>query len=204
MYIPAIYQQHDFAEIKAFIAANSFAILVSTQDGKPQATHIPLLLSTDAEGNEVLAGHISKANPQCKIFETANDVMVIFSGPHAYISSSWYDHANVPTWNYIAVHIYGSLKIVDSETLLKDLKMLVNKYEAASAKPVSVETMPEKMVSREMRGIFGFHITINEIQAAYKLSQNRDDQNHTTITNELDKIGDAQSAAVATEMRKQR
>lgn len=203
MYIAPINQAHDLDEIKAFIAANGFAILVST-DGKTQATHIPLLLTTDADGKEVLAGHISKANPQSKIFETASDVLVIFSGPHAYISSSWYDHANVPTWNYIAIHIYGSLKIVDNATLLNDLTALVHKYEAASAKPVSIETMPEKMVSREMRGIIGFHISIDEIQAAHKLSQNRDDKNHTNITNELDKTSDPQAAAVAAAMRKNR
>jgi transcriptional regulator len=202
MYISTIYQNHDQAEIKAFIAANSFGLLINTVAGRPYATHIPLLLTTNAAGEEVLAGHISKANSQWKTFVEPSEVLVVFSGPHTYISSSWYDHANVPTWNYIAIHIYGSLQIVDETTLRNDLRSLVNKHEAASAKPVVMgsDDLPEKMVTREMRGIIGFHIKINEIQAAYKLSQNRDDHNHTNIISELHKTGDAQAAAVADAM----
>jgi transcriptional regulator len=204
MYIPAIYENHDLDAVRAFIVANSFAILVNTTDGKPHATHIPLLLTTDADGNEVLSGHISKANPQWKIFEKSEDVLLIFSGAHAYISSSWYDHPNVPTWNYIAVHIYGKLRIVDAETVYNDLAKLVNHYEKASENPVSVATIGEQMVRREMRGVVGFHITINEIQAAQKLSQNRDDHNHTNIINALTQQNEPNAAGIAEEMRKMR
>ena len=204
MYISPINENHDRDDIRAFMVANSFATLVNTIDGKPHATHIPLLLTTDAGGNEVLSGHISKANPQWKIFEKSDEVLVIFSGAHAYISSSWYDHPNVPTWNYIAVHIYGTLRIVDAETVYNDLQKLVNHYEKTSENPVSVESMGEKMVRREMRGIVGFHIKINEIQAARKLSQNRDDHNHTEIIKALEKQNEPNAAGIAEEMRKER
>src|SRR6187402_3094913 len=107
MYIPREYKNEDLASVKEFIQSNGFAILVSEAEGKPWATHLPLVLDTNSEGKDILFGHISKANKQWKDFDPDKEVLAIFSGPHAYISSSWYDHVNVPTWNYLAVHIYG-------------------------------------------------------------------------------------------------
>src|SRR5688500_16920562 len=131
-------------------------------------------------------------------------MLVIFNGTHAYISSSWYDHENVPTWNYIAVHVYGTIKIIEGEKLLQALKNLVDRYEQKSANPVSVEKMSEKFLSREIKGIIGFEIEIEEIHSAYKLSQNRDEKNHTNIINELEKRDDSHSAAIAEEMKKRK
>lgn len=127
--------------------------------------------------------------------------MAVFTGPHSYISSSWYDHENVPTWNYIAVHVYGKIKIVDYETAVEQLKKLVDKYEMNSENPVRVEDLSAKTM-REAKGIFGFEIEIEEIQAAKKLSQNRDDFNYKNIISELEKTKNAQSIAVAKEMSK--
>jgi transcriptional regulator len=204
MYIAPINKNDNLDEIKAFIKANGFGMLINTIEGRPHATHIPLYLGKNSAGEDILSGHISKANPQWKVFGEANEVLVVFSGEHSYISSSWYDHSNVSTWNYIAVHIYGTLRVVEGEELLQDLKNLTNKYEANSVKPVTVESMDAKIVAREMRGIVGFHIKINEIQAAYKLSQNRDDSNHANIITELEKTGEDQSIKIAAAMRKNR
>jgi transcriptional regulator len=204
MYIAPINKNDNLDEVKDFIKTNGFGLLINTIEGRPHATHIPLMLGNNASGEDILSGHISKANPQWKVFEAANEVLVVFSGEHSYISSSWYDHSNVSTWNYIAVHIYGTLRVIEGEELLQDLKNLTNKYEANVEKPVTVESMGAKVVAREMRGIVGFQIKINEIQAAYKLSQNRDDHNHANIIKELEKTGDDQSVKIATAMRKNR
>ena len=138
MFVPKYAQNNDAAEIKEFIKQNGFGILISQSSQKLMATHIPLEFSQD---ESKLLGHISKANPQWKKFESDSEVLAIFSGPHAYISSSWYDHENVPTWNYIAAHVYGSIRIIEGDELYEALKHLVAKYEAASAHPVSMETM---------------------------------------------------------------
>ncbi|MDO9185999.1 MAG: FMN-binding negative transcriptional regulator [Bacteroidia bacterium] len=202
MYIPACFKNNDLNEVRDFLNKSSFGILVSQQDSKFLATHIPLELDKDENGKDILVGHISKGNPQWKNFTNDSQILAIFSGAHSYISSSWYDHENVPTWNYIAVHIYGKIKIIEGEKLINALKKLVDKYEANSDKPVAVEKMSEKFISKEIKGIVGFEIEINEIQSAYKLSQNRDARNHKNIISELDKKGDCNSRIIADEMKK--
>ena len=201
MYIPHYFRNNNIAEVKDFIKQNSFAILINNSGNQIYATHIPLVLGQDDKGNDTLTGHISRANPQLKNFKENSEVLVIFNGPHTYISSSWYDHENVPTWNYIAVHITGKLKIIEGEKLMSSLKSLVNKYEANSEHPVSVEKISPKLLEENLRGIIGFEIAITDIQAAYKLSQNRDEKNQAAIINQLEK-GDNDARAVAEKMKK--
>jgi len=201
MYTPQIYKNENQEEIRAFLKENSFGILINQTKGKLCATHIPIELELNSEGKEILQGHISKVNPQAEGFAENDQVLAVFTGPHSYISSSWYDHENVPTWNYIAVHVYGKIKIVDYETAVEQLKKLVDKYEVNSENPVRVEDLSAKTM-REAKGIFGFEIEIEEIQAAKKLSQNRDDLNYKNIISELEKTKNAQSIAVAKEMSK--
>ena len=160
------------------------------------------MLDKNQAGKDVLHGHISKGNPQWKNFAHNTQVLAIFSGAHSYISSSWYNHENVPTWNYIAVHIYGTIKIIEGEYLLQTLKKLVDKYETASEHPVSVDAMSPKFLNKELRGIVGFEIEIDSIEAAYKLSQNRDELNHAHIIAQLQQKGDIQSLNIAHEMMK--
>jgi transcriptional regulator len=203
MYIPDLYKNENVDEIRDFLRSNSFGILISTVDGKPWATHIPLELDTNADGQEILHGHISRENPQWKNWSPDEKVLAVFSGPHAYISSSWYDHENVPTWNYIAVHVYGTVKILEGDAVVAQLKKLVDKYEARSANPVRVENLSEKTMM-EARGIVVFEIVIDEIQATRKMSQNRDEKNYKNIIGELEKTGNPDAAAVASEMSKRR
>jgi len=199
MYTPDLYKNEDPESIRAFLKENSFGILINQTNGKLCATHIPIELEINAEGKEILQGHISKLNPQAEGFRENEQGGAVFSGPHSYISSSWYDHENVPTWNYIAVHVYGKIKIVDEATSIEQLKKLVDKYESGSENPVRVEDLSSKTM-REARGIFGFEIEINEIQATKKLSQNRDDPNYKNIISQLEKTENPQSIAVAKEM----
>jgi len=97
MYIPDDQKNENLYEIKSFLRENSFGILVSQLNGKPWATHIPLELEVDSDGNDVLTAHIAKANPQWKEFDQNEEVLCIFNGPHAYVSSSWYKEEEVPT-----------------------------------------------------------------------------------------------------------
>ncbi len=197
MYIPAHAKNENEEELIDFIRKNGFGIVVSTVEGKLWATHVPLIL----DGNK-LHGHISRGNKQWRELPEGEEVMVIFQGTHAYVSSSWYDHENVPTWNYIAVHAYGKARMLSEEKLIESLRQLTNKYEKDSAHPVSVDTMSHKFFHGELRGTIGFEITIDRLEASYKLSQNRDEKNHTTIIAELDKRGDENSVGIANEMRK--
>lgn len=201
MYTPEIYKNENQEEIKKFLQENSFGILINQSNGKLCATHIPLELEINKEGEDILYGHISKENPQWKGFTDNDQVLAIFSGPHSYISSSWYDHENVPTWNYIAVHVYGKIKIIEGEGVIESLKKLVDKYEQNSKKPIRIEDLSQKTMLQS-RGIVAFEIEITEIQATRKMSQNRDDTNYQNIITELEKINTDQSIATAKEMKK--
>ena len=199
MYIPHYYKNENVEEIKEFLAQHSFGILINQLDGKPWATHTPLELDKDSEGNDILVGHIAKANPQWRAFDPESKVLCIFNGPHAYISSSWYQEEEVPTWNYIAVHIYGTLKILSEEETMSFLHKLVDKYEKDSDSPISLHDMSPQTL-RQVKGVVGFTIKIEEIQAAYKLSQTRS-QDHGRILEELGNRKDAGSQLIAKNMR---
>ncbi len=203
MYIPDLYLNENKIEINNFIKQNGFAILINQVNQKLWAVHIPLYLIEKKDGKMILEGHIAKENPMWQSFENNLEVLAIFSGPHTYISSSWYDHENVPTWNYTAVHVYGTIKIVDEVAAIAGLTRLVDKYEQISKCPVSVENFSKKTMM-QVRGIVAFEIEINDIQAVKKMSQNRDDKNHQNIINELENTNDTQAIAVAKEMRQNR
>lgn len=144
MFIPEHYKNTDTKEIYDFLKNNSFGILINIIEGKPWGTHIPLELSKNSEDKDILVGHIAKANLQSKNLVDGDEVLCIFNGPHSYISSSWYKEEEVPTWNYIAVHAYGTIKIQTSEELLQSLHELVDKYEQQSEHPISLNDMSKK------------------------------------------------------------
>ncbi len=199
MYIPEQYKNENISEVRNFLTENSFGILVSQVNGKPWATHIPLELDLDDEGNDILVSHIAKANPQWKQFSEATEVLCIFNGPHSYVSSSWYKDEEVPTWNYIAVHVYGTLTIIDEQAVIASMHKLVDKYEQHSECPVSINNLSSKTM-RQVKGVVGFEIKITEIQAAKKLSQGRE-HDHPRIMEELEKRG-PDAIAISTEMKK--
>ena len=202
MYIPELYRNENQEDIQNFIHENGFGILANQTDGKLWATHIPLLLE-EKNGKQILVGHVSRENPQAERFKTNDDALVIFSGAHTYIPSSWYDHENVPTWNYLAVHVYGKVKLHSLEESIEALKRLVNKYEAKSEKPLRIEDLSKKTML-QAHGIVSFEIEITAVEAKKKLSQNRDDKNYQTIISKLENSNDNQAIAVAEEMKKNR
>ncbi len=201
MYIPDRFNNEDMTAVKDFISHNGFGILIHQGNQKLLGTHIPMLLDKNKKGKDILTGHLSRANPQWKHFKDNGDVMAIFMGPHTYISSSWYQKESVPTWNYIAIHVYGKIKIVEGEALIDDMRRLVDKYEKHSKDPVVVDRLSAKTMEM-MKGIVGFQIEITEIQAAFKLSQNRDEKDFNNIIQELERSDDFHAKAVAEEMKK--
>lgn len=200
MYIPQIYKNEDLGEVREFIRTNAFGILVNQLDGKPWATHLPLELYEDGDGQAQLVGHISKANPQWRAFEPSAQVLCIFQGPHSYVSSSWYAEEEVPTWDYIAVHVYGTLNLQDDEALYTALDRLVNRYERDVKNPLKMSDFSKKTL-RQMRGVVGFSIGVERIEAAYKLSQGRP-QDHGNIIRELEATGDGDALSIATAIKK--
>jgi transcriptional regulator len=207
MYIPKYYRVTDEQTINQFIRQNSFATLVSCDQQLPVATHLPLELFEDEHGNRFLNGHVARANKQWRIFETNDEVLAIFAGPHAYVSARWYNHVNVPTWNYMVAHVYGKPRLItDHDELYAMLKQLVDKYEAEAVteKPYKLENLPKDFVEKEIKGIVGFQIKISRIEAKFKLSQNRRQPDYDNVIAALQKSDDADAQEVAKAMAQNR
>ncbi len=198
MYMPKAFREEDRAALHALIRDYSFATLITQHDGAPFASHLPMVLHSDTGPHGTLVGHMARANPQWRDFDATQDILVIFQGPHAYISPSWYtDHPSVPTWNYAVVHAYGKPRVIDEHAELYDtLRTLVHTYEAPSPQPWTLD-LPETYLHKMMRGIVGFAIEITRLEGKYKLSQNRPPEDQQRVMVALQTQGDALSAGVA-------
>lgn len=173
MYTPAHFQIDDRDTLNAFMRRYSFATIVS-HDGKiPHATHMPVLLNPTQGSHGCLLSHMARANPQWRHF-TGAEVLVIFTGPHAYISPAWYvTQPAVPTWNYTAVHAYGTPRLVaDHDRFAQMLHDLVEFYEAERPNRWH-GTLPAEFRDGLMKGIVGIEIEITRLEGKFKLSQNR-------------------------------
>ncbi|MEH6457948.1 MAG: FMN-binding negative transcriptional regulator [Cocleimonas sp.] len=186
MFIPKPFVITDEKEIHAFIQANAFGQIISSKDGRLLSSHIPFLVSDD---KTKLIGHLAKVNPQTQDIEDQS-VLITLQGAHDYISPSWYEGAGVPTWNYQAVHIYGECKTFDDPEALKDVvDTLTAKYESS----FDVPWQPNYKAAM-LGAIVGFEVTISDIQAKYKLSQNKSDQDRKQVIEELDNLGSTELA----------
>jgi transcriptional regulator len=126
----------------------------------------------------------------------------MFQGPNAYISSSWYSHENVPTWNYQAIHLYGKASIVEKNELIEELSIMLEKYGKHRENPVLWDKLSPQLLESELKGIVGFKIKVGEIQAAYKLSQNRNETDYFNIIDKLQNEGNVNSKQMAELMEK--
>lgn len=186
MFTPKRFKVTDEDEIYAFIQANAFGQLISSKNDRLLSSHIPFLLSVD---KNKLIGHLAKVNPQAQDIED-HDVLITLQGAHDYISPSWYEGAGVPTWNYQAVHIYGKCKVFNQPEALKEVvDTLTDKYESGFDKP----WIPNYKAAM-LGAIVGFEVEITEIQAQYKLSQNRSDQDRKQVIAALKEIGSTKLA----------
>lgn len=199
MYIPALYKSNDFNLMRDIIRENAFALLISSS-GRIRATHSMMMLNEDDPENVYIETHISKANPQAKILKDGDEVLCDFLGAHTYISSSWYDHINVSTWNYEAVQVYGKVMLMNPVELYGHLEKLTAKYEKAQQCPVLVENMGESFVEKEMKGAFGIKIIPDDIFIQQKLSQNRKQDDFLNIISHLEK-GDENAVKIAAKMK---
>jgi transcriptional regulator len=201
MHIPKYYREEDRKKIVEFLRSNGFPALVSQDGENLLATHLPVEVVENADGSLTILGHMSRANPQWKSFGD-QEVLLIFQGAHTYISPRWYNHVNVPTWNYINIHVYGKVCMLEGEELRSLLSELIAKHETGTG--YSMDGLPADFVEKEMRGVAGFALEVTRLDAASKLSQNRDDESYASIISHLEARGDDTSAEIAHEMKERR
>ena len=203
MYTPTHFAEESKEVLHALIREHAFGVLVTGGEAGLQATHLPFLLDEAREGPAVLQGHVARANAQWKALASGEEALAIFRGPHAYISPSGYVMPEaVPTWNYVAVHVYGRPRVVDEPEALLDLvTRLSARYEGGRQEPWSPAKVSAGFVAAKLRGIVGFELPIERIVGKKKLSQNLAQEDRRGAADALAASGDAESAAVAALMR---
>ena len=201
MYIPTSFAETDLVTLHDFIEQHSFGMLISQVEGVPFATHLPFLLDRNVGPHGSLLAHAARANPQWRHF-AAQTVLAVFSGPHAYISPTWYEDENlVPTWNYLAVHVYGEITIVEDESSLQELlHSLVEVYERAMPKPWSFDPSAT-YVKQNLAEIVGFRIDITKIEGKFKLNQNHPVERRAKVVSALRVSGGENAQAIAAAMQ---
>ena len=202
MFIPAKFRQTDFAEIRRFIAAQPLATLVVQHENRLQAAHIPLFWHDNGSEWGALRGHFAKANPLWQAAGEGKQWLAVFQDSGCYISPNWYpskarDHKAVPTWNYQAVHFSGRLTLLDdTDSTLAVLSELSRIHEAEQARPWQLADAPPDYIQAMCKALKCFEFTIEQVEAAYKLSQNQSEENRNGV---LDGLA-GQDGAAAQEM----
>ncbi|MEZ4862173.1 MAG: FMN-binding negative transcriptional regulator [Caldilineaceae bacterium] len=202
MYIPAYSAVTDQEQLVAFMQAHNFATLVSQVEGELFATHLPLII-TQRNEQILLQGHLAKANAHWRGWQTHPDVLVIFQGPHAYISPTYYaKQESVPTWNYAAVHAYGRVQVTE-EAAAKEaaLAALIAQHEASYQ--TQWASLPAHFREGMLKGIVAFAIPVTRLEGKYKLSQNRPAEDQARIIHGLSAAHDTAISGVAELMQAQ-
>lgn len=204
MYTPKLFEQTNRSVLFDFIQQHSFGMLASVLDGAPFVTHLPLLLDRSGGADGSLIGHMARANPQWQQAE-GQTVLAVFSGPHAYISPAWYEAQNVvPTWNYVAVHAYGTFRAIhEPERMLEIVQEYVDFFEASMPQPWTFDGETE-FAKKLVQGIVGFRIEITRLEGKWKLSQNQPVERREKVMQELKRSGNEDANATAELMEKLR
>ncbi len=201
MYLPKIYAVADKARIYQFIRDNGFGILFSHQGPGPMASHLPFVLCEDPKGEDLILGHMAKANEQWRHAD-GNDVLVVFHGPHSYVSPTWYREDDVvPTWNYAAVHVYGTFEAVkDGRETADIVGKIVDYYESFLPEPWEADF--ESEYNRKLiKGVAAFRVRINRVEGKWKMGQNRPSRQRRRVIDVLETLPSENEQAVAKLMR---
>jgi len=195
MYTPSLFEMHDARAIAALLAAHPFALLLTQHGGELHATHLPFHFDAAAGPRGRLEAHLARANAHCAAIEAGAASTVVFSGPNAYVSPRWYaDPArNVPTWNYVAVHLHGRPRpLRDAAAVLRIIGTLTDAHEAGNARPWSIRDA-QAHAEPLVRGVLAFEMDVERIEGKSKLSQNRSEPDRAGVMNALRARGDASS-----------
>jgi transcriptional regulator len=200
MYKLPYFTEQDQEEILAFMRQNSFAVVTGFDDEYPVATQLPLNIEIREGGKTFLTGHLMKNTDHHKAFEKNKNVLVVFTGPHCFISASWYDKpAGASTWNYVTVHAKGKINFTDEAGTYKAIKAITDKYEGTDTQ-ASFGKIADEYIQRHIKAIVGFEIEVTNLDNVFKLSQNHDEETRKKIVTELNKRMDENSKMIAKEI----
>ena len=201
MYKFSYYTEQDQAKVIAFMKENAFALITGQGEKYPVATQIPLAVKI-RDSKMFLEGHMMRKTDHHLAFEKNNNVLVLFTGPHCFVSASWYTERGIgSTWNYMTVHAKGKIHFKDEEGTRNAVKALSDKYEGTVSHD-SFDNLPKEYIDHMVKAIVGFSIEVEALDNVFKLSQNRDEVSQKNIIEQLRKRGDSNSTGIADEMEK--
>ncbi len=188
MYVPPHFAEAKPERLQALMQAASFAQLTTVADGEPFVSHLPLLWEKERGPQGRLIGHMARANPQWRHFASGQKALAVFAGPHAYISPSWYESkAQVPTWNYAAVHAYGTPRIIDDQAAVL----------GGFAQPWRMDGLPAGHAERMSKAIVAFDMPIERLEGKWKLGQNKTAADRLGTAVALERLGGEDNLAIA-------
>jgi transcriptional regulator len=202
VYLPPAFTENRRDVLIAHVERHDFGLLVSHGPNGLIASHIPF--QVEDRGDQLhLLGHLARPNPQVADLIAAGEALAIFPGPHAYVSPRWYESGPaVPTWNYVDVHAYGCVRVIDDALWLSGfLDRLSRRHEAGSETPWRMQDQPAAFMNGMIRGIVGLELTVSRLEGKFKLSQNRSAADRPRIVAALGERGDPEAAALAALMR---
>ena len=202
MYQVGAFREERIDVMHALMRSHRLATLVTVHDGVPEANHLPLLIDPEPSPNGTLHGHVARANPLWRQAD-GQEVLVIFQGPQAYVTPSWYPSKRetgqvVPTWNYAVVHAHGTLVVHDDREWLRALvTRLTDQQEAGLPQPWRVADAPADYLEHMLGAIVGIEIPLARLSGKWKVSQNRTAADRAGVAEGLGSQGDAQAQAMA-------
>ncbi len=200
MYKLPYFIEENKEKVYAFMKENSFAIVTVMDIKFPVATQVPLDVKIN-DDKIIFTGHMMKNTDHHKAFLKNENVLVIFIGPHCYVSASWYTKPDVAsTWNYISVHAKGKIIFVEEEETKKIVENITNKYEQTGS-PASFDKLSNEYVNRLVKAIVGFTIEVESLENVFKLSQNHDKETRISIIEHLNENGSDNEKQIALEMQ---
>lgn len=203
MYNPRHFAKDDIPALQEFVRRQGFATLVTAGPGGLFASHLPMLFDPEPAPYGTLRGHLARANPHWREATPEIAALAVFTGPQGYISPNWYPSKRetgrvVPTWNYVAVHAYGALRVFDDVDRLRSLvSALTDKHEAALPQPWKIDDAPAEFIAVQLKAIVGIEIPIARWEGKWKLSQNRPEADREGVVQGLRAAGDSSSLAIA-------
>ncbi len=201
MYKFSYYTEQDDEKVIAFMKENAFALITGTGEKYPVATQIPLHIKA-VDGKIFLEGHMMRKTDHHLAFEKNSDVLVLFTGPHCFVSANWYTDPSIgSTWNYMTVHAKGKINFVDEAGTVQMVKALSDRY-VGTQSAASFDSLSKNYINHMVKAIVGFSIEVESLDNVFKLSQNRDEASQKNIIEQLKKRGDGNSIAVAEEMER--
>lgn len=198
MYTPSSFKEENPDVLFELIEEHNFGIIFSQHQDQPEATHLPFLVHRQKGEQGTLIAHFAKANKHWKKLDEAKDVLVVFQGPHSYISPAWYkNRAEVPTWNYATVHVFGKPKVIeDAAELNKMVKELTHFHEDQENTGWKLDEVPEKDYNTDLKAIVGLEIEISKMEGKFKFNQNKPDKDQKSVIAKMEDLGREDISAI--------